>query len=81
MIQGGESGRGKRPFDTDWARKMKVECEAVGIPYFFKQIDKVQEIPDDLLIREYPDQVFTNAQKACGGCPNKNEVFFKGFTI
>lgn len=54
LIQGGESGHHKRPFNTDWARSMRDECAALGIPYFFKQIDKVQAIPDDLQIRQFP---------------------------
>jgi protein gp37 len=53
VIQGGESGKCKRFFDTNWARKTKAECEATGTPYFFKQVDKVQEIPDDLMVREF----------------------------
>lgn len=53
VIQGGESGHHKRPFNTDWARKLKAECHATGTPYFFKQIDKVKEIPGDLLVREF----------------------------
>lgn len=54
VIQGGESGPHKRPFDTDWARKLKAECKKTKTPYFFKQIDKVKPIPDDLLIRQLP---------------------------
>jgi len=57
LIQGGESGPGRRPFDTNWARNLKAECQATNTPYFFKQIDKVQEIPADLLVREFPDKV------------------------
>jgi protein gp37 len=56
VIQGGESGHHKRPFNTDWARKLMSECAATNTPYFFKQIDKVQEIPADLLIRQFPNQ-------------------------
>ena len=82
VIQGGESGRGKRKFETDWARKLKVECEATGIPYFFKQIDKVQEIPDDLLIREYPEDVFSEGLKvACNGCIKAKREAGGGFQI
>lgn len=54
VIQGGESGPRKRRFDTDWARAMRDACRAFGVPYFFKQIDKVQEIPEDLQIRQFP---------------------------
>jgi len=53
VIQGGESGHGRRPFNTDWGRKLLTECKATNTPYFFKQIDKVLPIPQDLLIREF----------------------------
>jgi protein gp37 len=55
VIQGGESGHGKRLFNLDWAYDMKRMCKAANIPYFFKQIDKVQPIPNDLQIREFPN--------------------------
>lgn len=54
IIQGGESGHHKRPFDLQWARSMRDQCEEMGIPYFFKQIDKIQDIPEDLQIRQFP---------------------------
>ena len=54
VIQGGESGHHRRPFDVGWARKLRDQCKEAGIPYFFKQIDKVKEIPEDLKIMEFP---------------------------
>lgn len=54
IIQGGESGPKKRPFDIAWARKMRDECAEYGVPYFFKQIDKIQSIPEDLHVRQFP---------------------------
>jgi len=54
IIQGGESGPNKRPFDLKWAYTMKSRCEAAEVAYFFKQIDKIQAIPEDLQIREFP---------------------------
>lgn len=56
VICGGESGRGKRPFDPDWARSLRNQCAAAGVPFFMKQIDKVQPIPADLMVREMPGQ-------------------------
>lgn len=53
-IVGGESGRGKRPFNPDWARQIRFQCEDAGTAFFMKQIDKVQPIPEDLMIREFP---------------------------
>ena len=54
VIQGGESGHNKRPFNLEWAYSMKRQCELFNIPYFFKQIDKIKEIPSDLQIRQFP---------------------------
>lgn len=54
IIQGGESGSKRRLFDLQWAKTLQFECELFGIPYFFKQIDKVQPIPDDLMVRQFP---------------------------
>jgi len=55
VIQGGESGPKKRPFNLDWAVKMRDICKDQNVPYFFKQIDKIQPIPEHLKIREFPD--------------------------
>jgi protein gp37 len=56
IIQGGESGHHKRPFNLDWAYSMKQDCKELNIPYFFKQIDKIQEIPMDLQVRMFPTE-------------------------
>lgn len=55
VIQGGESGHKRRPFNLDWAYSMKKQCEIGETPYFFKQVDKVIPIPKDLMIREFPE--------------------------
>lgn len=54
LIQGGESGPKKRPFDTDWARHTRDICAGDSTAYFFKQVDKIQPVPDDLLVRQFP---------------------------
>lgn len=54
VIQGGESGHHKRPFNLDWAYYMASQCGMADVPYFFKQIDKIQSIPEDLMIRQFP---------------------------
>lgn len=54
VIQGGESGHHKRPFNLDWAYYLKQQCANNNVPYFFKQIDKIQEIPSDLINRQFP---------------------------
>ena len=37
VIGGGESGRGARPMHPDWARDIRDQCVAAGVPQFFKQ--------------------------------------------
>lgn len=53
VICGGESGGHKRPFNADWARKLRDDCKKYHVPFFMKQIDKVQPIPSDLQIEEF----------------------------
>jgi protein gp37 len=37
VICGGESGKGARPLHPDWARSLRDQCQAAGVPFFFKQ--------------------------------------------
>ncbi|SIF58354.1 DUF5131 family protein [Mycobacteroides abscessus] len=37
VIAGGESGPGARPMHPDWARSLRDQCVAAGVPFLFKQ--------------------------------------------
>lgn len=37
VIVGGESGPGARPMHPDWARSLRDQCKAAGVPFLFKQ--------------------------------------------
>lgn len=37
VICGGESGPGARPMHPDWARSLRDQCAAAGVPFLFKQ--------------------------------------------
>jgi protein gp37 len=37
VICGGESGPKARPMHPDWARSLRDQCAAAGVPFFFKQ--------------------------------------------
>lgn len=54
VIAGGESGPGKRPMGLAWMRSLRDQCAAADIPFFGKQWDKIQDLPADLLIKEFP---------------------------
>lgn len=38
VIVGGESGRGSRPFEVEWAESLVLQCDAAGVPCFVKQV-------------------------------------------
>lgn len=37
VIAGGESGGDARPMSLYWARSLRAQCQASGVPFFFKQ--------------------------------------------
>jgi protein gp37 len=37
VIAGGESGPDARPMDPEWVRSLRDQCDAFGVPFFFKQ--------------------------------------------
>ena len=37
VIVGGESGGNARPLNPSWARTLRDQCQAAGVPFFFKQ--------------------------------------------
>jgi protein gp37 len=54
VICGGESGPHARPMHPHWARDLRDQCAAAGVPFFMKQMTKRAEIPADLMTREFP---------------------------
>ena len=37
VVVGGESGPGARPMHPEWARTLRDQCQAAGVPFHFKQ--------------------------------------------
>ncbi|MDE0880365.1 MAG: phage Gp37/Gp68 family protein [Sphingomonas bacterium] len=37
VVAGGESGHGARPMHPNWARSLRDQCAAAGVPFLFKQ--------------------------------------------
>ena len=44
VIAGGESGPKSRPMHPDWARSLRDQCQASGVPFLFKQWG--ESVPD-----------------------------------
>lgn len=40
VICGGETGPGARPMNLDWARSIRDQCQAAGVPFFLKQLNR-----------------------------------------
>lgn len=56
VICGGESGPKARPMHPDWARGLRDQCQAAGVPYFFKQWGEWAPVPDGV---DHPLQCHT----------------------
>ena len=61
VIIGCESGPNRRPFDLEWARQVRDDCEAAEVELYVKQLivdgkftKKVAEFPEDLRIQQLP---------------------------
>lgn len=54
VVCGGETGPGARDMRPEWAKQLKEECEAVGLPFFMKQMSKKVAIPPYLQGRDFP---------------------------
>lgn len=46
VICGGESGPSARPMHPDWARSLRDQCAAAGVPFLFKQHGEWIGVPD-----------------------------------
>lgn len=56
VICSGEQGKHEdcRDMDPAWARALRDQCTAAGVPFFMKQMARKAPIPPDLLIRTFP---------------------------
>ena len=59
VIVGGESGPSRRPMNYDWARSLRNQCLAAGVPFFYKQGNAFRSGQDRVLDGrawdEYPE--------------------------
>lgn len=46
VVAGGESGPGARPMQLAWARVLRDQCAAAGVPFFFKQWGNHRPVDD-----------------------------------
>jgi protein gp37 len=53
-IASGEQGRDPRCMDANWARALRDQCAAAGVPFFLLQMAGRKPIPADLFVRQFP---------------------------
>lgn len=64
IIVGGESGPNARPMHPDWVRSIRDQCQAAGVPFFFKQgsqanwpnLNDFDRFPAEFQVREVPNE-------------------------
>jgi protein gp37 len=80
VICGGESGPKARPMHPDWARSLRDQCQAAGVPFFFKQWGEWKprmqmrgreesDLPNRVYVNAKPidgDQTYRVGRKAAG---------------
>jgi protein gp37 len=57
IITGGETDQGQhkaRLMDPEWARLLRDQCRAAGVPFHLKQMTRKAPIPADLQVQERP---------------------------
>jgi protein gp37 len=53
VIAGGESGPKARPMHPGWARSLRDQCAAAGVPYFYKQWGEWAPVDYEVHARDY----------------------------
>ena len=71
VIVGGESGVKARPMELAWARGIRDQSARSGVAFFMKQLGgqrdkrhRLDQIPHDLQIREFPDGTVSTVEAA-----------------
>ncbi len=65
IVVGGESGPRARSMHPRWPLSIRDQCVEAGVPFFMKQLSshgnpnykRFEMFPDDLQVRQYPDEV------------------------
>lgn len=59
VVVGGESGPGARPMHSEWARSLRDQCQAFGVPFFFKQWGEFSDQTELSVKGGSEDRIFT----------------------
>jgi len=59
IVAGGESGPRARPPHPDWFRTVRDQCQAAGVPFFFKQWGEWEPVEPKDRLKNWPQKLFT----------------------
>ncbi len=63
VIAGGESGPQARPMHPDWARSLRDQCQAAGVPFLFKQWGEYSHDTDHPIPTKHPGKFCYEIQR------------------
>lgn len=61
VVCGAETGPGARPCDPEWVRSLRDQCQAAGVPFFFKRWSDGSRLLDGREWNELPRVCGANA--------------------
>jgi protein gp37 len=67
VICGGESGPHARPMHPGWARSLRDQCAAAGVPFFFKQWGEWLHMPERAHFKESYHEPWRRVESCVGG--------------
>lgn len=71
IVLGGETGPGARPMHPDWVWSVRDQCQAAGVPFYFKQWGEwVPAKPDEYNSFIYPNQGYMSPISSMAPLPN-----------
>jgi hypothetical protein len=74
-IVGGESGPGARPMHPDWARGLRDQCRASGVPFFYKQHGEWISLVDyDPFVHGFKPEAYPHKFAWKAGVENNTEL-------
>jgi protein gp37 len=84
VICGGESGKGYRPMNLDWARSLRDQCSEASIPFFYKQSSGLLSghgtLLDGELIQEFPAELHPSTRTPVKQVPRHVEASLSATT-
>jgi protein gp37 len=73
IICGGEAGSRARDMDPAWARTLLDTCKFFNIKFFMKQMTDRRPIPQDLMVREFPQPDVRQSDLICNAEAHQHE--------